>query len=65
MYEVWMQDDAGKVRPAQVRFAVDAQGDGEATMPGVPRAGQQVMVTSEVGGKATKPTRAPILRVAL
>jgi anti-sigma-K factor RskA len=65
LYEVWMRDDTGRVRPAQVRFAVDAHGDAEARMPGVPPAGQQVMVTSEVGGKATKPTRAPILRVEL
>jgi anti-sigma-K factor RskA len=64
-YEVWMRDDTGKVRPAHVSFAVDAKGGAEARMPGLPRRGEQVMVTSEVGGTATAPTHAPILRVAL
>jgi anti-sigma-K factor RskA/putative zinc finger protein len=64
-YEVWMRDETGKVRPANVSFAVDAKGSADATMPGVPRPGEQVMVTSEVGGNAAAPTRAAILRVSL
>jgi anti-sigma-K factor RskA len=64
LYEVWMSDGTG-MRPAHARFSVDTRGAGEVQMAELPPAGQQVMVTSEVAGSATRPTRAPILRVTL
>ena len=63
MYEVWMSDASGRPRPAGVRFAIDRRGSGEVRMPAPPPAGREIMVTSEVGGDAPSPTRAPILRV--
>jgi hypothetical protein len=63
MYEVWMSDATGRPRAAGVRFAIDRRGAGEARMPAPPPAGREIMVTSEVGGNAAAPTRAPILRV--
>jgi hypothetical protein len=65
LYEVWMVRGPGPPEPAGVRFSVDAEGRAEAAMRGVLRPGQQVMVTSEVGGRAAVPTRAPILRVVI
>ena len=64
MYEVWMSDGSGNARPAGVRFSVDADGAGAVEMPSRPPEGRVIMVTSEVGGDATTPTRAPIVRVA-
>jgi anti-sigma-K factor RskA len=64
MYEVWMSDRAGRVRPAGVRFSVEADGAGAVEMPSRPAEGRVIMVTSEAGGNATTPTRAPIVRVA-
>ena len=58
-----MKDGSRAARPAGVRFAVDAGGDARVRMPGPARTGREVMVTSEVGGNAQVPTRAPILRV--
>ncbi len=63
MYEVWMSDASGRPQPSGVRFSVDAQGAGEVAMPTVPAAGREIMVTSERGGDAPAPTRAPILRL--
>jgi anti-sigma-K factor RskA len=63
-YEVWMSDRSGRVRPAGVRFSVDADGAGAVEMPSRPAEGRVIMVTSELGGNATTPTRAPIVRVA-
>jgi hypothetical protein len=64
MYEVWMSGPSGTLRPAGVRFVVDAHGATEVSLPAPPAAGRQIMVTSEVGGRATAPTRAPILRLS-
>jgi hypothetical protein len=64
MYEVWMSDRSGRARPAGVRFSVDRAGTGEVAMPSRPPEGREIMVTSEIGGNATTPTRAPIVRVA-
>ena len=65
MYEVWMSDGSGNARPAGVRFSVDADGAGAVEIPlSRPPEGRVIMVTSEVGGNATTPTRAPIVRVA-
>jgi hypothetical protein len=64
MYEVWMSDRSGKARPAGVRFSVDADGAGAVKMPSRPPECRVIMVTSEIGGNATTPTRAPIVRVA-
>ena len=65
LYEVWMVDGSGPPKPAGVRFSVDARGRAEAAMPGAPHAGEQILVTSEAGGRAPVPTRAPILRVPI
>ena len=65
LYEVWMVDGSGPPEQAGVRFSVDARGRAEAAMPGAPHAGDQILVTSEVGGRAAAPTRAPILRVPI
>jgi anti-sigma-K factor RskA len=65
MYEVWADGPTGPPRPAGARFSVDASGSGEVAMRSTPSTGLELMVTSERGGTATTPTRAPILRVRI
>ena len=66
LYEVWMVSGSGPPKPAGVRFSVDANGErARPRCPGRCTPVSRILVTSEVGGEAAIPTRAPILRVAI
>jgi anti-sigma-K factor RskA len=61
VYQVWVQATDGSVRPTAALFDVRADGAGTTVVPGVLRAGEHVLVTSEPAGGSSRPTRRPLL----
>jgi hypothetical protein len=62
VYEVWTRR-GGTVRPAGALFAVGNDGSGVAAIPGGVKGVDEVLVTRERAGGATRPTEPPVIRV--
>lgn len=64
-YQVWLQTGKDDPRPTKVLFSVDAEGHGEATIPGDLDAVDQVLVTAEPAGGSPVPTSEPVLHAQI
>jgi anti-sigma-K factor RskA len=65
VYEVWLSRGGGDAQPTSALFDVTAAGNGETAVPGNLHGIREVMVTSEPHGGSLRPTRAPLIRIAL
>jgi anti-sigma-K factor RskA len=65
VYEVWLSRGAGDVQPTSALFDVTAAGRGATAVPSDLHGIREVMVTSEPQGGSSRPTRQPLIRIAL
>ncbi len=65
IYEVWLKRGSSTVQPTDALFAVTSGGNGSVAVPGDLHGVSEVLVTSEPLGGSSRPTSAPLLRVAL
>jgi anti-sigma-K factor RskA len=65
IYEVWLSHGPHDARPANALFSVTGRGSGAVGVPDSLHGVKEVMVTSEPAGGSSKPTTAPLIRVAL
>jgi anti-sigma-K factor RskA len=65
VYEVWLSRGAGDAQPTSALFDVTAAGRGATAVPSDLHGIREVMVTSEPQGGSSRPTRQPLIRIAL
>ena len=65
VYEVWLSRGAGDAQPTSALFDVTDAGRGATAVPSNLRGIREVMVTSEPEGGSSRPTRQPLIRIAL
>jgi anti-sigma-K factor RskA len=65
VYEVWLSRGAGEVQPTSALFDVTAAGRGATAVPSDLHGIREVLVTSEPHGGSSRPTRQPLIRIAL
>jgi anti-sigma-K factor RskA len=65
VYEVWLSRGAGDAQPTSALFDVTDAGRGATAVAGDLRGIREVMVTSEPQGGSSRPTRQPLIRIAL
>jgi anti-sigma-K factor RskA len=65
VYEVWLSRGAGNAQPTSALFDVTATGSGATDVPSSLHGIREVMVTSEPQGGSSRPTREPLIRIAL
>jgi anti-sigma-K factor RskA len=65
IYEVWLSRGAGDAQPTSALFDVTATGRGATAVPSDLHGIREVMVTSEPQGGSSRPTRQPLIRIAL
>ena len=62
VYEVWvLRSSATKPMPTTTLFSVQADGQGQASVPYMLRDGDKVLITAEPEGGAEAPTSAPVI----
>ncbi len=65
IYEVWLARSSASPQPTDALFGVTSSGSGSVSVPGDLHGVHEVMVTREPLGGTSRPTTAPLLRVAL
>ncbi len=65
VYEVWLSRAGGEAQPTSALFDVTASGAGATDVPSDLHGIREVMVTSEPQGGSSRPTRQPLIRIAL